>query len=151
MAASDLIDLRRLALGNPGPMRDRLNALVMSEQKTATAALWEIYADESEPLESEREQLWLLDSNEEPIALLEVTRVDVCALHQIQQDFVLAEGEGHPDVASWEGDQRAYWSATAEPEMQASGYPSWRVNKNTLIVCIWFKLINRDSDSVASL
>jgi uncharacterized protein YhfF len=137
---------RTLELGNPGQMRDNLNALVLSGQKRATAALWEMYPEEGEPLETEGEQLWLLDSQSQPIAQLEITRVDIRKLNQIDLDFVVAEGEGFADVQDWEKQQRAYWSATAETEMQAAGFESWRVTNKTLVVCLWFRLVNRDSD-----
>jgi uncharacterized protein YhfF len=137
---------RTLELGNPGQMRDHLNSLVLSGQKRATTALWEMYPEEGELLEAEGEQLWLLDSQNEAIAQIEIVRVDIRKLNQVDLDFVLAEGEGFVDVASWEQQQRAYWSATAETEMQAAGFDSWRVTNQTLVVCLWFKLVNRDAD-----
>lgn len=136
---------RTLELGNPGADRERLNQLVLSGTKSATAALWEIYQDEGEEIEAEGELLWLLDSELQPLAQLEITRVDLRKLSQIDLAFVTAEGEGHGSVEEWERQQRAYWSATAEPEMQAAGYDRWRVTKDTLVVCLWFQLVQRNA------
>lgn len=131
---------RSLELGNPGSTRDALNKLVLTKKKRATAALWDVYLDEGEPIESEGEKLWLLDSELAPVAQVIVTRVDIRKFDQVDFDFVSAEGENHPDLESWRKSQRAYWSATAEPELQASGYSNWRVTNQTLIVCLWFQL-----------
>ena len=141
---------RTLELGNPGPMRDFLNELVLSGKKRATAALWEIYLEEGEEIESEGERLWLLNNELSPIAQVEVLRCDIRKFNQIDLDFVAAEGEGHADLGAWRQQQRAYWSATAEPEMQAAGYEGWRVNKETLVVCLWFQLVDGHPDLLTS-
>lgn len=141
---------RTMELGNPGAMRNALNQLVLSGTKRATAALWQVYLEEGEPVEAEGERLWLVDSDLTPIGQIEITRSDIRKFSQVDFDFVLAEGEGHPDLTAWQQQQRAYWSATAEPEMQAAGYEGWRVSNETLVVCLWFKLVNRDSDLLPS-
>lgn len=141
---------RTLELGNPGPMRTVLNELVLSGRKRTTAGLWELYLEEGEPIEAEGERLWLVDSELNPIAQVEVLRTDIRKFSQVDFDFVLAEGESHPDLASWQQQQRAYWSATAEPEMQAAGHDRWRVTNETLVVCLWFRLIERDADLIPS-
>lgn len=141
---------RTLELGNPGPMREQLNHLVLTGKKRATAALWELYLEEEESIEAEGERLWLIDSELNPVAQLEIIRTDIRRLTQVDQDFVTAEGEGHSSVAEWQQQQRSYWSATAEPEMQAAGHESWRVTNETLVVCLWFQLVKRDPDLLAS-
>lgn len=141
---------RTMELGNPGTMRTALNQLVLTGTKRATAGLWEVYLEEGEPVEAEGERLWLVDSDLTPICQIEITRSDIRKLSQVDLDFVLAEGESRPDLATWQRQQRAYWSATAEPEMQAAGYDGWRVTNETLVVCLWFKLVNRDSDLLPS-
>ena len=141
---------RSLELGNPGKMRESLNQLVLSGAKQATAALWDLYLEEGESLEAEGELIWLLDSALLPVAQLEVTRVDIRRLDQVDLNFVHAEGEGFEDLAGWVKQHRAYWSATAEPEMQAAGHEGWRITNETLVVCLWFRLIDRDADSLTS-
>ena len=141
---------RSLELGNPGKMRESLNQLVLSGAKQATAALLDLYLEEGESLEAEGELIWLLDSALLPVAQLEVIRVDIRKLDQVDLNFVHAEGEGFEDLAGWVKQQRAYWSATAEPEMQAAGHEGWRITNETLVVCLWFRLIDRDADSLTS-
>ena len=75
---------------------------------------------------------------------------DIRKLDQVDLNFVHAEGEGFEDLAGWVKQQRAYWSATAEPEMQAAGHEGWRITNETLVVCLWFRLIDRDADSLTS-
>lgn len=141
---------RSLELGNPGKMRDSLNQLVLSGAKRATTALWDLYLEEGESLEAEGELIWLLDSQLQPIAQLEVTRVDIRKLSQVDLSFVQAEGEGFSDLTAWVEQQRAYWSATAEPEMQAAGHDGWRITTETIVVCLWFRLVDRDANSLSS-
>ena len=143
MPFPDLDGERVLELGNPGSMRFSLNALVLSGQKRATTGLWEIYQEESEPLEFEGERLWLVDNELQPITAVEVTRVDVRRFDQVDMDFVRAEAEGHETLEAWRKSKKAYWSATAEPEMQSSGYQGWRVKNETILVCLWFRLYQR--------
>ena len=66
-----------LELGLPGSHRARLNALVMAQQKTATAGLWDEYLEEGELVEEVGEHLYLVNDLGEPIGEIEVTRVDI--------------------------------------------------------------------------
>jgi uncharacterized protein YhfF len=57
-------------------MRDRLNALVLSGSKTATAGLWRAeYEPEGEDVERVGERQVILDSRGAPAAVVEITRV----------------------------------------------------------------------------
>ncbi|MEH0825826.1 ASCH domain-containing protein, partial [Micromonospora sp. CPCC 205714] len=68
--------LRALALGTPGELRTRLNTLVLSGVKTATAGLVQEYDDENEELEYVGERLVLVDDNDAFVGVVEVTGVD---------------------------------------------------------------------------
>lgn len=87
--------LRTLDLGNPGELRDRLNALVLSGAKRATTGLLESdYRAEGEDPESVGERLVLIGSEGEPIAQVAVESVEIVPFRSVTWHFARAEGEG---------------------------------------------------------
>lgn len=108
-------DLRSLELGSPGEMRDRLNALVLTGQKRATAGLLREYEEENEALEHVGERLALLDDDGRQIATIEVTAVDVRPFGEIPWEFAAAEGEGDADIEEWREGHRAFWASYGTP------------------------------------
>jgi|LakMenE01Jun11ns_1017448.scaffolds.fasta_scaffold9113256_1 uncharacterized protein YhfF len=136
---------RVLELGLPGSHRARLNALVMAQQKTATAGLWDEYLEEGELVEEVGEHLYLVNDLGEPIGEIEVTRVDIRKFKDVDLEFALAEGESFEDIEHWRKEHRAFWSANAEPEMQSAGHEGWRITNESLVVCVWFRLVKRNS------
>jgi uncharacterized protein YhfF len=120
-----------LGLATPGPLRDRLNALVLSGTKTATAGLWQQdYVDESEPLEQVGEREVLLDSNGEPLGHIDVLRVEVRRFIEVSLEFALAEGEGCESIEHWRRDHRTYWTGAGIV-----------VDDDTHVVCLWFRVL----------
>ncbi len=90
--------LRTLELGAPGEMRDRLNSLVLTGSKRATAGLQAEYAEEGELLEHVGEQLALLSNDGHQVATVEVTDVEILPFDRVPWDFAAAEGEGDEDL-----------------------------------------------------
>jgi uncharacterized protein YhfF len=122
--------LRTLGLGHPGPMRDRLNALVLTGEKKATAGLWHRdYVAESEPLDQAGEQEILLDSGGEPLATVEIVGVEVRRFIDVPLEFALAEGEGFESIEEWRSGHRDYWLGTGVD-----------VQDDTPVVCVWFRV-----------
>ena len=70
--------LRSVEFGTPGPMRIRLNNLIINGNKRATAGLLkEDYMDEGEEIEFVGERLAILDNDEKQIGIIKVRRVEV--------------------------------------------------------------------------
>ena len=63
---------RALEIGTPGPMRQRLNQLILDGHKRATAGLLVEYVREDEELESEGELLSLVDDENRRVATVRV-------------------------------------------------------------------------------
>jgi uncharacterized protein YhfF len=61
----------------PGPLRDRLVAAILDGSKTATTALVAEYEHDGEPLLSVGQRSTVVDSDDCPVAIIEVTRVCV--------------------------------------------------------------------------
>ena len=87
--------LRSVEFGTPGPMRNRLNDLIINGNKRATAGLLkEDYIDEGEEIEYVGERLAILDNDQKQIGVIKVTRVEVLEFKDVPTEFALAEAEG---------------------------------------------------------
>ncbi|MEU4633092.1 ASCH domain-containing protein [Micromonospora chalcea] len=126
-------ELRALALGTPGELRTRLNTLVLSGVKTATAGLVQEYDDENEELEYVSERLVLVDDNDRFVAVVEVTGVEVVRFADVPWDFARAEGEGDRSIEEWREGHSAYWARQGTP-----------VTDDTRIVCLRFRLVSTE-------
>ncbi|MCO1616751.1 MULTISPECIES: ASCH domain-containing protein [Micromonospora] len=125
--------LRALALGTPGELRTRLNTLVLSGVKTATAGLVQEYDDENEELEYVGERLALVDDNDAFVGVVEVTGVEVVRFADVPWDFARAEGEGDRSIEEWREGHGAYWARQGTP-----------VTDDTRIVCLRFRLVSTE-------
>lgn len=122
--------LRSLELGDPGGMRDRLNALVLAGEKTATAGLWKSdYGPEDEELEEVGERLALLGSDSMALAVLEVTGVEIHPFDGVPWAFAQAEGEGFTSIQDWREGHRAYYKRGGVV-----------VADEDTMVCVWFQV-----------
>ena len=87
--------LRTIELGTPGPMRNRLNDLIINGNKRATAGLLkEDYIDEGDEIDFVGERLAILDNDQKQIGVIKVTRVEVLEFKDVPTEFALAEAEG---------------------------------------------------------
>ncbi|WP_349879655.1 ASCH domain-containing protein [Micromonospora sp. HUAS YX12] len=125
--------LRALALGTPGELRTRLNTLVLSGVKTATAGLVHEYDDENEELEYVGERLVLVDDDDEFVGVVEVTGVEVVRFADVPWDFARAEGEGDRSIEEWREGHGAYWARQGTP-----------VTDDTPVVCLRFRLVSTE-------
>jgi uncharacterized protein YhfF len=108
-------------------MRDRLNALVLAGEKTATAGLWkDEYGPEDEPIDVVGEEQILLNSSDEPLAIVEITRVEALRLDAVPWEFAKAEGEGFRSIEHWRDGHRSYYDGQGVT-----------VNDDDLVVCVW--------------
>ncbi len=123
--------LRTLELGTPGPSRDELNRLVLEGTKFATAGLWRTdYEAEGEPLEDIGERLVMLDSDGEPVAMLEVTRAEVHAFLEVPWELARDEGEGFTSIDDFrDGYRKEYRSAGVT------------LADDDPMACVWFRLL----------
>jgi uncharacterized protein YhfF len=100
--------LRVLELGTPGPMRQRLNALVLEGKKRATAGTLDEYEDNER--EFVGEHLALVDDDLIRVATVRVTGTREERFGDVPWSFAQAEGEGHQSIEEWREGHRRYWS-----------------------------------------
>ena len=123
-------NLRSIEFGTPGESRARLIDFIVNGNKRATAGLLGDYAKESEPIESVGECLAMLDNNDQHVATLRVTRVEVSRFIDVPDEFALAEAEGDLNAADFRASHSEYWSRIGET-----------ITDETQIVQVYFELL----------
>ena len=84
-----------------GVEADLLADLVLRGEKTATASAYDLYALEDEPLPQEGTFDVILDSQDQAVCIVEITKVSVQSFHQVSADHAFKEGEGDKSLAYW--------------------------------------------------
>ena len=128
--------LRALEIGVPGPMRVRLNRLILDGRKRATAGLLLDYLREDEELESAGERLALVDDDTKRIAVVEVVSVVTVPFGEVPWKFAEAEGEGDETLEQWRDGHRRFWISQGDV-----------VDDLTPVVLIWFDLVDTHGPS----
>jgi len=123
--------MRSVEFGNPGESREKLIALILDGNKRATAGTleWD-YIAENEPIETVGEKLAVLDNENQHIATIQVTRVEVQRFADVPTEFALAEAEGDLIGDDFRKSHLAYWSKLG-----------LEIKDETEIVLIYFDLI----------
>jgi uncharacterized protein YhfF len=118
----------------PGELRDRLVAAVLRGEKTATSSLRAEYARDGRDLPGVGERARVLDSNGEPVGVIETTEVRVLAAGEIDVRFARDEGEGFESVADWWDAHERFWRSYAKDS-------AWRLTADTVVVAERFRLV----------
>ena len=125
--------------GFPGPLRDELVAAILSGAKTSTTGLHEEYVRTGEALTTVGERSHVVDSAEQPVAVIETIEVAVRRMGDVDLAFAIEEGEGFETVAQW---REAHVRFFESPELAAIlGDPPVVVDDDTLVVCERFRLV----------
>ncbi|MFH9004839.1 ASCH domain-containing protein [Streptomyces afghaniensis] len=138
-APADIASMPRIEFAFPGPLRDRLVAAILNGSKTSTTGLVVDYEHEGEPLPEVGNRSVVVDSDQRPVAVVEVTGVRVVPLGQVDLAHVTDEGEGHTSVAEWREGHERFWHSA---EMRAAlGDPGFTVDDTTPAVLERFRLV----------
>jgi uncharacterized protein YhfF len=123
----------------PGPERDRLVAAVLRGEKTATSSLLaEWLLDDMElPVAGERREV--LDSDDDPVAVIETTAVDVIRLGDVDLALAREEGEGFDGVAEWRQAHERFWADEVMPRLPAN--MSGPLTDDAKVVVVRFRLV----------
>ena len=84
-----------------GVEADTLADLVLRGEKTATASAYDLYELEDEPLPREGTFDVILDSKDQAICIIEITKVSVEPFNRVSADHAYKEGEGDKSLAYW--------------------------------------------------
>ena len=123
-------DLGPFELGYPRTeLRRQLVAAVLAGEKTATAGLWSEYEAEGEAIGEPGDRFALLDYDDEPIAVIEVTEARLVPAGEIDIEFARDEGEGFESVDDWRVAHEEFFQQELTPE--------------TMIVAVRFNVVER--------
>ena len=130
--AQDVGNLPRDEFAFPGPERDRLVKAILDGGKTATTSLMAEFIHNHEPLPSSGRRTILVNSDNQPVAVLRYASVSVIRLGLVTWQHVLNEGEGYKSLAEWREAHESFW--TSGNMRQALDDPDFTVDEQTLVV-----------------
>lgn len=134
-------DLPKSEFAFPGPLRDQLVAAILNGTKTSTTALEIGYQREQEALPAVGRRSVVVDSADQPVAVIELTDVRVVRLGDVDLAHAIDEGEGFASVAEWRTGHEDFWHNTAHRDYL--GDPSFTVDDDTRAVAMRFKVVER--------
>jgi len=123
--------LRTIEFGSPGESRNNLISMILDGNKRATAGTleWD-YLAEDEPIEHVGEKLAVLDNENQQVATIQVTRVEVKKFSEVPDEFALAEAEGDLSGEDFRASHFAYWTQVG-----------LEIKAETEIVLVYFDLV----------
>lgn len=131
--------LPTFALGQPGPMRDRLVESVLAGRKTATSWPQVFYDMEGLALPRAGDRFRLIDSAAAPVGVVETVRTDVVRFGDVQDDVAQAEGQGFANHHDWRAVHFAYWDRFSEDVRAFLRNPRWSIDDDTPVVVERFR------------
>ncbi len=110
-------------------LRRQLVDAVLRGEKTATAGLLEEFEADGEEVGRAGDRCLLLDHDDEPVAVVEVTESRVLPAREVDVAFAKDEGEGFETVEEWRVAHERFFERPIGPDTQ--------------IVAIRFRLVER--------
>jgi len=99
------------SFGNTPEMADNLAKLVLNGQKTATASAVLEYELENEalPIIDPNRYDILLDGRNQPVAIVQTTRLYQVPFNQVSVEHAYKEGEGDRSLVYWQKEHARFW------------------------------------------
>ncbi|MGL4820332.1 MAG: ASCH domain-containing protein [Bacilli bacterium] len=118
-----------------GASPDELAQLVIDGVKTATCSGQLFYEREGEPLPAVDDYSIILNSKDEPVAIIRTVNVEVMPMNEVSEAFAAAEGEGDRSYQYWWDAHVAFFTR----ELEAIGET---FQPDLRIVCERFELVD---------
>lgn len=113
---------------------DKLAELVQSGRKTRTSSAYPIYEIEGEPLPKAGQYSVILDSQENPVCIIQTTKVFVIPFDEVTSEHAKQEGEEDLSLEYWRSVHRAFF--TEEMRSVNLGF-----DEKMLVVCEEFSKV----------
>ena len=127
----------------PGPLRDELTALALDGTKTATASLGVDFVVEGSTLPCAGDREVMLDSDGRPVAIVEITRVELKTIKLVSDEFARDEGERFADARAWRVAHERFWNGYIKDLRAGLQDPSFELTDSTVVVCEWLRVVER--------
>ena len=136
--------MRKAEFGFPGTaLRQQLVDAILRGEKTATAGLLVDLEREGEALAAPGERQIVVDADDRPVAVIELTEVAVCRMADVELDFARDEGEGFETVAAWRDAHLRFFGSYLDEIRIGLSNPDWQLDDDTLVVCERFRVVER--------
>lgn len=136
--------MRKAEFGFPGtPLRRRLVEAILRGEKTATAGLLVDLERDGEALARPGERQVVVDFDDRPVAVIELTEVSVRRMADVDLPFARDEGEGFETVGAWRDAHERFFGSYLDEIRVGLSDPHWQLTDDTLIVCERFRLVER--------
>lgn len=124
-------------------LRRRLVEAVLRGEKTATAGLLVDYEREGERPGRPGQRSVVLDVDDRPVAIIELTEVTTRRMADVDFQFAIDEGEGFASVAEWRAAHENFWNGYIDEIRAGISDPAFTLTDDTLVVCERFRLVER--------
>ncbi len=114
---------------------DHLAQLVIEGVKTATCSGYVFYEQDDEPLPTTDEYSIILNSRDEPVAIIKTVEVSVMPMNEVPEEFAIAEGEGDRTYQYWKEVHEAFF----RKELSEIGL---EFTEDMLLVCERFEVVD---------
>jgi uncharacterized protein YhfF len=128
-------------------LRDELTALALAGTKTTTASLAREYEADGSSLPRAGQRDFLINSEEELVALVETLDVRIVRLADVDDRHAIDEGEGYASAAEFRASHELYWNTYIEKLRLQLGDPDFVLNDDTLVVLERFRIVERLPDA----
>ncbi|WP_242145908.1 MULTISPECIES: ASCH domain-containing protein [unclassified Bacillus cereus group] len=118
-----------------GASPDDLAQLVINGVKTATCSAHIFYELESEALPAVNDYSIILNSKDEPVAIIKTIEVTLTPMNEVSEEFAIAEGEGDRTYEYWKNTHIEFFTN----ELMKIGR---KFSEDILLVCECFELID---------
>ncbi|SFA86076.1 MULTISPECIES: ASCH domain-containing protein [unclassified Bacillus (in: firmicutes)] len=114
---------------------DHLAQLVIDGVKSATCSGLIFYEIENEPLPSVEDYSIILNSKNEPLAIIKTVDVKIMPMNEVPEEFAIAEGEGDRTYQYWK---------EAHEKFFAKGLSNLglKFSEDMMLVCERFELVD---------
>lgn len=118
-----------------GANPDHLAQLVIDGVKTATCSAFILYERGNEPIPSVEEYSVILNSKDQPLAIIKTVDVKIMPMNMVPEDFAIAEGEGDKTYRYWKEVHEEFFTE----ELANFGL---EFSEDMMLVCERFELID---------
>lgn len=116
-----------------GEAVDELAQAVIDGRKTATCSALVLYELENQPVPVVEEYSIILNSLEEPVAIIKTVDVSIIPMNEVTEEFALAEGDG--SYRNWKEIHERYFK-------RELGKVGLEFSEDLLLVCERFELVD---------
>ncbi|WP_029904810.1 ASCH domain-containing protein [Prevotella sp. 10(H)] len=130
-----MIIKQQIKFGGTDKDIDELAQKVLSGEKTATSSLLAYYKAGLKELSTVGDLLSVLDSSDNIVTIVKVTRIQIIRFGDITESFAIEEGD--ESLANWKAIHHPYY-------MQQLAEIGETLTYDTELVCEWFHIVDEE-------